>query len=69
MLIGDLHSSTLIGCFGKLNQSEWGIEDTEGAEGVEAQLVWRHRGCGGHRGEEGVEGIGGTESTKGTEGA
>ena len=37
MLISDLHSSTVIGCGGGLNQLEWG---TEGAEGMEGTECW-----------------------------
>ena len=35
MLISDLQSSTVIGCGGELNQSEWSME------GMEAQRVQR----------------------------
>ena len=35
MLISNLHSSTVIGCGGELNQSGKCVESTEGMEGTE----------------------------------
>ena len=54
----DLHSSTVIGCGGELNQSEFAMEGMAGTDkGTEGMGVQR-----GHGGQcrRGTEGIGGT---------